>query len=112
MPVIISIHALVKRATIERKMIVGANRNFNPRPRKEGDSALSASGYCHSNFNPRPRKEGDIVLIGGVIHHMHFNPRPRKEGDMGITIIKPVIINISIHALVKRATNGVCQTRQ
>ena len=26
---------------------------------------------------------------------------------MGITIIKPVIINISIHALVKRATKAV-----
>ena len=39
--------------------------------------------------------------------HLHFNPRPREEGDK-ITKILQLLEGISIHALVKRATNGDC----
>ena len=34
------------------------------------------------NFNPRPRKEGDIMYIGITDYVFYFNPRPRKEGDV------------------------------
>ena len=34
---------------------------------------------------------------------LYFNPRPRKEGDL-YTLNSKVGYNISIHALVKRAT--------
>ena len=43
----ISIHALVKRATqfsINGTVIIG---NFNPRPRKEGDSPIRADSLCN-----------------------------------------------------------------
>ena len=46
---IISIHALVKRATVmhfRKKPIFG---HFNPRPREEGDKS---SGYYTTNHNP------------------------------------------------------------
>ena len=35
----------------------------------------------------------------------HFNPRPRKEGDLAVRLSIVAICAISIHALVKRATN-------
>ena len=38
----ISIHALVKRATWEEMMLKITNMDFNPRPRKEGDSFANA----------------------------------------------------------------------
>ncbi len=34
----------------------------------------------------------------------HFNPRPREEGDQKLPLNFPLLL-ISIHALVKRATN-------
>ena len=34
----------------------------------------------------------------------YFNPRPRKEGDLNAPDNCIVLIDISIHALVKRAT--------
>ena len=35
----------------------------------------------------------------------HFNPRPREEGDL-VSVPVAVVVAISIHALVKRATYG------
>ena len=80
---LISIHALVKRATFLflRDLLF----------------------LCH--FNPRPRKEGD-KLVGDLDYTIeHFNPRPRKEGDRTAQR-RRVSYNISIHALVKRATSA------
>ena len=37
----ISIHALAKRATLISKCYTGTKENFNPRPRKEGDSLFT-----------------------------------------------------------------------
>ena len=55
-------------------------------------------------FNPRPREEGDKVIFPFSSVTAHFNPRPREEGDHspGLWILPHLI---SIHALVKRATN-------
>ena len=39
-------------------------------------------------------------------HAIDFNPRPRKEGDSGVFGFY-AFIDISIHALVKRATEQV-----
>ena len=55
------------------------------------------------NFNPRPREEGDVAVSGVIVKGIHFNPRPREEGDKTPILIK-ADQNISIHALVKRAT--------
>ena len=77
----ISIHALAKRATNPDGDRCGYSGHFNPRPRKEGDSRTPTRKGINYDFNPRPRKEGD--LTAGKV---------------------PDEINISIHALAKRAT--------
>ena len=58
-------------------------------------------------FNPRPREEGDIYTQSGWGAADYFNPRPREEGDIA-HMQAPKSHNISIHALVKRATNLYC----
>ncbi len=55
----ISIHALVKRATININIYV----------------------FLHSYFNPRPREKGDDATLTVSASAMHFNPRPREKGD-------------------------------
>ena len=77
----ISIHALVKRATLFSYFHYTVSPNFNPRPREEGDKGFYATLTVKLDFNPRPREEGDTV---GVWQELVFF--------------------ISIHALVKRAT--------
>ena len=78
----ISIHALVKRATIYKDNNIMLNKDFNPRPREEGDQVV-------------------IIYDNTVIN---FNPRPREEGDP-LSVLVSSAIAISIHALVKRATS-------
>ena len=99
----ISIHALVKRATYQVCRYVKRCKDFNPRPREEGDGGAFLARVLRADFNPRPREEGDLfgnffrcrVLIS--IHalvkratnslspthlsRVDFNPRPREEGD-------------------------------
>ena len=77
----ISIHALVKRATSNKSIKDFIAKNFNPRPRKEGDLLQWRRGVYNVDFNPRPRKEGDYLMTISIIQQFHFNPRPRKEGD-------------------------------
>ena len=77
----ISIHALVKRAT--------------ERPHTFGDYGC--------DFNPRPREEGDKCKRDSYKIKIYFNPRPREEGDRQRRLDLQQL-NISIHALVKRAT--------
>ena len=36
-----------------------------------------------------------------------FNPRPREEGDFGAVVLDVRKVDISIHALVKRATTQI-----
>ena len=55
----ISIHALVKRATIARISVNLSYIYFNPRPREEGDFSMKLDTPLIDNFNPRPREEGD-----------------------------------------------------
>ena len=55
----ISIHALVKRATFTYRGITAVKRNFNPRPREEGDFLTFVLPLTKTDFNPRPREEGD-----------------------------------------------------
>ena len=78
---LISIHALVKRATNTNEIIAKRYGDFNPRPRKEGDSSSLRIFPAKLNFNPRPRKEGDGNYGGRRNGKKYFNPRPRKEGD-------------------------------
>ena len=54
-------------------------------------------------FNPRPREEGDTKFIIKLYTILNFNPRPREEGDVQ-SLQEELSEDISIHALVKRAT--------
>ena len=77
----ISIHALVKMATMR---FITADKNsfyFNPRPREEGDACACNKGFFAVYFNPRPREEGDFIHDFRHGAMVHFNPRPREEGD-------------------------------
>ena len=122
----ISIHALAKRATINMRHVpnhstfqstpsqrgrhIGklgglfGKKDFNPRPRKEGDARQEALQTWKQafqstpsqrgrqarlvpvrlgkDFNPRPRKEGDRHSVSNRPATRNFNPRPRKEGDI------------------------------
>ena len=56
---VISIHALVKRATLAVIRQAVNDYHFNPRPREEGDTDNAVFRLSSSDFNPRPREEGD-----------------------------------------------------
>ena len=100
---IISIHALVKRATFSTSTFVINALDFNPRPREEGDLSVKASSQISNYFNPRPREEGDAIAHSQKLVQSYFNPRPREEGDR-LNVALVILADISIHALVKRAT--------
>ena len=87
---IISIHALVKRATNNHLRATAFPCYFNPRPREEGDWEQNNDYRKGNYFNPRPREEGDRTSPVEVMKKLHFNPRPREEGD---TDCRSCIIN-------------------
>ena len=99
----ISIHALVKRATVDICNKLLQICNFNPRPREEGDHMETTTMQKSFYFNPRPREEGDRMEFNKADTRNNFNPRPREEGDY-MAITSKAQNGISIHALVKRAT--------
>ena len=78
---LISIHALVKRATTNKAQFLTDKTDFNPRPREEGDRIAAERLYQRCNFNPRPREEGDQPRFILSLYSSYFNPRPREEGD-------------------------------
>ena len=103
---VISIHALVKRATNDTRRNQHSRKDFNPRPREEGDYTANSLARYEYDFNPRPREEGDpaesysigyeeisihALVKRATVHispsgvgRVHFNPRPREEGDQSV----------------------------
>ena len=100
---IISIHALVKRATIQsNRLPFPISISIHALVKRA--TACSLTAYLLvSYFNPRPREEGDFPTCRRKAFHFHFNPRPREEGDSRPSTQRTWKV-ISIHALVKRAT--------
>ena len=99
----ISIHALVKRATkppplTPRLTII----SIHALVKRATGCSLSLKKSCR-HFNPRPREEGDFLIHILTNTQKYFNPRPREEGDLCLKYFMLYNI-ISIHALVKRAT--------
>ncbi len=82
---------------------IQAEVNFNPRPREEGDTQTQHKQQAHIYFNPHPREEGDGEYVAKIQAEVNFNPRPREEGDVCFCDAVGTV-EISIHALVKRAT--------
>ena len=101
----ISIHSLVKRETGASALLILRKIDFNPLPRKEGDTIICRNVWSDVNFNPLPRKEGDHPQSQGGCSDCHFNPLPRKEGDGCCGIAPHSKTAISIHSLVKRETS-------
>ena len=60
-----------------------------------------------NNFNPRPPAEGDIAQKLLCILHKDFNPRPPAEGDGEDYWRSFTDLDISIHALPRRATHRI-----
>ena len=54
-------------------------------------------------------KRATFVRIVLAIVSIYFNPRPREEGDEKIEKLEK-LIEISIHALVKRVTVRCCKS--
>ena len=78
---LISIHALVKRATYaDFEQLTGGVISIHALV-KRATQRNTPDGTCENDFNPRPREEGDVN---------------------GCNVI--ITADISIHALVKRAT--------
>ena len=79
-------------------------KDFNPLPRKEGDTLSRALYFAqYANFNPLPRKEGDEqweTLFSGNSISIHSLVK-RETTKMEKTDSPE---GISIHSLVKRET--------
>ena len=74
---IISIHSLVKRETSGGNPTPRPPSNFNPLPRKEGDSAAVWLGcLVRLDFNPLPRKEGDTLENAEKVAEILFQSTP------------------------------------
>ena len=77
----ISIHALVKRAT-KRKLRRCTHTRISIHALVKRATAAFVVAYGGKiYFNPRPRKEGDLIYCFRRSYDNDFNPRPRKEGD-------------------------------
>ena len=85
-------------------LVINRTCDFNPLPRKEGDSWHIYKQSPSFNFNPLPRKEGDSRLFLPSGEGVNFNPLPRKEGDNN-KVSQTEYNAISIHSLVKRETS-------
>ena len=59
----ISIHALAKRATLVSLSLLYCAFVFQSTPSQRGRLALKVEMGSVPNFNPRPRKEGDSKFI-------------------------------------------------
>ena len=101
----ISIHALVKRATQATPKYHHTYSHFNPRPREEGDiDGFQTIGKYTISIHALVKRATKNYLIGNIfriisIHALvkratifgyaviyrkcNFNPRPREEGDTG-----------------------------
>ena len=77
----ISIHALVKRATRFIVYIIHLFCISIHALVKRATYKRTRTKACYRHFNPRPREEGDRRTAIPTISAGNFNPRPREEGD-------------------------------
>ena len=87
----ISIHALVKRATGAKSPKRLRKHYFNPRPREEGDKNTMAKMYTLDISIHALVKRATFLRKKQAYDVTYFNPRPREEGDS--PALFPVPIN-------------------
>ena len=103
--VLISIHALVKRATLRVIKISMFHMISIHALVKRATSGADSIEYGGKISIHALVKRATLVIHPIRRHYLYFNPRPREEGDDTLNIINDILPYISIHALVKRATN-------
>ena len=101
---IISIHALAKRATYTYQSHGKFLKSFQSTPSQRGrPSPLPANWDWCMNFNPRPRKEGDsFCTLYKISRFISIHALVKRATLNNFRYFQ--IKTISIHALVKRAT--------
>ena len=99
---IISIHAPAKGAT-EGGHFRNVTKIFQFTPPRRGRPPISVEVGAEVNFNSRPREGGDASANALRLPPIYFNSRPREGGD-GLASRFTVRIFISIHAPAKGAT--------
>ena len=106
---IVSIHALLRRATQRYFLSPKACAGFNPRPPAEGDGLRSAPHSRPSavSIHALLRRATVVSIIGRVLLP-RFNPRPPAEGDFQGRVRCNCLRPVSIHALLRRATIRWC----
>ena len=107
----ISIHALVKRATQSNRILKTLQPLFQSTPSWRGRQ-YTQSGWCAADyFNPRPREEGDSTWNKNGVYHGKFQSTPSWRGRLFKDPLPYLNGDISIHALVKRATEYVLRLK-
>ena len=101
----ISIHALAKRATTPRRNMLTERKNFNPRPRKEGDFIFLLYVISSYSFQSTPSQRGRRSEYPYLWVQRAFQSTPSQRGRRVEAQRRLHAGVISIHALAKRATN-------
>ena len=108
---VISIHALVKRATFMHWLSRSIFLYFNPRPRKEGDldgiikAVPKILISIHALVKRATKRSFKIRLSRSISIHALV-----KRATVNV-IKRLCAVKISIHALVKRATKAILRGR-
>ena len=103
----ISIHALVKRATVPASHSAEMSGNFNPRPREEGDfTQITGKEVCVCiSIHALVKRATTVAETISTLMHISIHALVKRATRIDSQSYKAECI--SIHALVKRATRGI-----
>ena len=101
--VFISIHALVKRATITSEYQDVTQCNFNPRPREEGDAVKQFDKYqLYISIHALVKRATKVIAFFHLCDFISIHALVKRATIVANGNYPKEVI--SIHALVKRAT--------
>ena len=101
--IFVSIHALTRRATLFGGVVEAVVNCFNPRPHAEGDLDYLLKLFNIDGFQSTPSRGGRHKTFVSITFSCTFQSTPsrggRRAGDCALKILQ-----VSIHALTRRAT--------
>ena len=100
----ISIHALMKRATLLRSNRQEWRLYFNPRPHEEGDFCQLCACCFNCSFQSTPSWRGRLYITFWLICWFYISIHALMKRATPKQIKGGTLLVISIHALMKRAT--------
>ena len=103
----ISIHALAKRATSVKIFLCRSYGISIHALAKRATIIFGLYFIKKDYFNPRPRKEGDVWAYAWCRLGSEFQSTPSQRGRLTLTCTDWELLQISIHALAKRATTCI-----